>query len=184
MCGLIHSFALRLSKKTGRFCASAENVAAYFHRDRTTILDAFKELRETGFFDLVYPAKGQTPNTYRILTHTQWAAKHPNRCAVKAEFPWTGESQDTLVQELSMRAGGAIRFPAVTTKNIRAMKRRGKPLTDRQIVRYFDLYYRTTGQHRKARAVPASFYLWLRALMTVGKNTHSTVRKNPHSQAA
>lgn len=184
MCGLVHSFALRVSKNTGRFCPSAENVANYFHRDRTTILKAYVELREAGFFELLYRARGQAPNTYKVLTHKQWAAKHPNKCALKAEYPWTGESQDTLAQNLSMRVGGAIRFPAVTIKNIRAMRRRGKPLTDRQIARYFDFYYRTAGQHRKARAVPAGFYLWLKPLMTVGKNTHSRVGKNTHSETA
>lgn len=109
--GLIHSFALRLSKKSGIFSPSIPNLAEYFGADEKTIRKAIRLLVDTGFFNGVSNEPGASVR-YRPIRHEEWAKTHPGRCTEKETMPWSNEPGDTLGVELHAISGQRFKpFP-------------------------------------------------------------------------
>jgi hypothetical protein len=133
VCSLVYPFALRISKVSKKFSCSARGVAEFFRRNEKTVQRGYKELVEVGFFVLLQ--KGQFESSiYEVLPHTEWAALNPKQCAVKIEFPWTGEG-DPLGQRLYAASGGRIKFMPFQVK---AYKETG--FSDDDIVSLFERF--------------------------------------------
>jgi len=161
---LVHPFALRISKGSKRFAASATSVAQFFGLHRTTILRAYHELNELGFFELLEYGMFDT-NIYRVLNHTEWAKEHPGLCTMKAEFPWTGEG-DPLGPRLFAASGCRVKF-----KEFQIREYRETGLPEDTIVRHFEEFRSGTGKFRRARNVPYYFLMHLRQLCRVEVST-------------
>lgn len=132
LAGLLYSFALRISKKSGRFHGSVLGIAEYFGVGRWKVQRALAALVDLGFFvrDL---QERFTPTVYRVIAHKDWAAQHPGGCAVKAEFPWSTEEGDQLGKRLWNASGGKLKYKMFQLKTLRKTG-----LTDDQIVRAFE----------------------------------------------
>jgi hypothetical protein len=152
---LVYPFALRISKKTGTFSCSAISVGKFLNLHRTTILRAYKELTEFGFFELVYYGQFDT-NVYAVLKHEEWAAKHPGQCVKKIEFPWTGEG-DPLGQQLWVASGCRVKF-----KEFQVTGFRKTGLPEDTIVALFKEFRSGIGRNRKPKNVPYHFLQFLR----------------------
>jgi hypothetical protein len=105
--GLIYSFAYRIAGTGGSFHASAINVAEFFHCHRNAVLRSYKQLEQAGFFVVKRPAlklrQGDgrfTTTIYEVLSHKEWARKHPGECAAKETFPWSGEEFSTRREQM------------------------------------------------------------------------------------
>ena len=93
-----------VSEKSGRFFCLAVRLAEYFGCNERSIRRAFKELEQTGFFELVSRSAFET-NLYKPVDHKSWADKHPGKCIMRWEFPWSQDS-NKLGQVLWSVSGG------------------------------------------------------------------------------
>ncbi len=117
---LVYSLALKIAGGDGSWHASEVNVAEYFECSRASIIRAYAELVEMGFFILVRSGAKTLredgrfgAGLYRILSHDTWAKEHPGQCTAKLQFPWTGEAHESPRDRLGQalyRASG-YRFP-------------------------------------------------------------------------
>lgn len=103
------------------------------------------------------------PSTYRVFSHDEWAAKHPNECPQKFEYGWDG---DPLGQQLWVTSGTRVKFMEFQVKNLRSLG-----ISDDQIVTEFEAYYRTEGQRKKPMNVACGFYLHLKRLLKITRQT-------------
>ena len=125
--GIIYSHALRLSVQSENYYCSIPTMAAYFHKDPKTIRQAFQQLAELGFFDILRQERGRAVN-YRPVRHSEWAACHPGQCVEKLEMPWDSEG-DPLGRALYSASGARVSFfPNV----LKALRRHG--LSDDEII--------------------------------------------------
>lgn len=90
--GLLHAFALKISKNGGHFYCSGIELARYFGKDKGTIYRAMHKLRSMGFFLLVGQFRDGRKK-YFVRTHSQWAKKYPGEC-------WERERQPEVCNEL------------------------------------------------------------------------------------
>lgn len=104
----LYHWARRLASTTGVFSASAEHAAKFFRVDRKTVLRALDELNEAGFFEL-QRAELFRPNVYRVVSHKEWARRHPKKCIEKDVMPWEGEG-DLLGRQLFSISGQRVKF--------------------------------------------------------------------------
>jgi hypothetical protein len=104
----LYSWAWKLSKKSGVFSPSAENVAMYFGVHRNTVQRALEELANVGFLE-VWQVEQFKPNVYHIVDHKEWAKRHPGQCVKKSSFPWEGEG-DPLGTELHAISGQRVKL--------------------------------------------------------------------------
>lgn len=153
---LVYPFALRIATNSGKFACSAISVSHFLGVHRTTVLRAYQELTTLGFFELLEHGMFDT-NIYRVLRHNEWADQHPGLCAVKVEYPWTGEG-DPLGQRLYAASGGRVKF-----KDFQVRAYRATGLEEDTIVELFEDYRSAEGKYRKARNVPYHFLVYLRA---------------------
>lgn len=141
---LVYPFALRLSKTHGgRFSYPASLLAEFFEYNEWTVRQSYKELEQIGFFRRVETRMFEA-NVYKVLTHEEWAADHPEKCAIKTTNPWTGEG-DTLGQALYVASGSAVTFYESQIKCLRSLG-----LSEEQIVSEFEIFW--TEQARKSQA--------------------------------
>lgn len=157
VCTPLYTFAFALSGGTGvefrkrRFFVSAEKLADYFGYSACQVRRGLKELEELGFLQLIAREKFR-PTHYRVLSHSEWAKKHPGNCAVKAELPWSGEG-DPLGQSLWKLSGGTVEFAVFQIKNLRKLG-----FEESEIEEQFSAYWEETGQRMSPKNVPAGFY--------------------------
>jgi hypothetical protein len=138
---LVYPFALRLSKTSRKFACSAVSVGEFFGLDRKTILRAYRQLTDKGFFELVESGAFDV-NIYRVLLHKEWAAKYPGQCAKKIEFPWAGEG-DLLGRRLYAASGGKVKF-----KPFQIVGYRNTGLKEDKIVALFEEFLPESGRFR------------------------------------
>lgn len=102
----VYDIGMSLTKgeETSEFYASAKQLADYLGYNERQIRRGREELTEVGFFELIRERNFDT-TIYRVLTHKQWAEKHPDQCAEKVEMPWAGEG-DPLGQKLYAASAG------------------------------------------------------------------------------
>lgn len=81
---VVYNLALRLSHKSGVFNAAASSVAHYFDYSIDSVQKAYRQLRESGYFEELARPNGR-PTEYRVLTHDEWAKQHPHMCCEKWE---------------------------------------------------------------------------------------------------
>jgi len=123
----VYNLAYRVAKKSGVFSGSTVEVGKYFGARRQTIGDAFAQLEALGFVEEITNGKSDgESNTYRVLSHKEWAAKHPGQCCEKVEFPF---GHDELGKQLYAASGGKVMFRDFQMANY---KKTGQ--TDEQIV--------------------------------------------------
>ena len=154
---LVYPFALRISKHSKRFACSASSVGDFLGLHRTTVLRAYHQLADIGFFELLERGHFDV-NIYRVLRHDEWANEHPGLCATKSEFPWTGDG-DPLGQKLYAISGARVKFKEFQVKEYRATG-----LDESTIVLLFDEFRSGTGKYRKPRNVPYHFLMHLRSI--------------------
>jgi hypothetical protein len=121
ICSLVYPLALRLSKTHGgMYTYSAKSVAEFLGYDEWTVRElAYKKLAKLGFFILVEKGLFEA-NAYQVLTHKEWAVAHPNQCAIKTEYVWTGEG-DKLGQDLYVVSGAQVKFKEHQIKFLRSL---------------------------------------------------------------
>lgn len=142
-CALLYPFALRLSKKSGRFTASAPAIGEHFGRCRETVLAACADLRDAGFFIAIAEPIGE-PVIYKPITHRDWALANPDRCSLRQQFPWSGEG-DPLAQQLWAASGSRVKFYA---NEIKCLRRTG--IGEDELVRLWQSYYDAESEHSLA----------------------------------
>jgi hypothetical protein len=138
-----------------RFFGSAESLATYFGYSVCQVHRGLLELEKAGFFQLVARKKFK-PTHYRVLSHDDWASKHPGQCTTKVEFPWTGED-DPLGQSLWKMSGGQVKFADFQVKNLRNLG-----VGEDNVVKEFCAYWEETAQRMKPKNVPAGFYMFMK----------------------
>jgi hypothetical protein len=160
--GVLYSFARRISKNSGSFHGSVLGIAEYFDVSRWKVQRAIKALVDSGFFVCIAQEIFQ-PSVYRVISHTDWAAKHPGRCAVKEIFPWSEEEGDKLRVSLWNASGGKVKYQPY---QLLALRKTGK--TDDEIVAAFVTFVAAEQARRKAGgwtgrwgAVQRGFSRWL-----------------------
>ncbi len=160
---LLYPFAFRVAKESGRFHGSVVGIAGYFHVERGRVQRAIKALLDLGFFELVAKEPFQ-PSSYHVLSHKDWAPKHPGCCAVKETLPWSGEEGDPLGVRLWNASAGKVRYQPY---QLAACRNTG--LNDDEIVAAFKEFVaneearrRAGGWHGRWGKVPLRFLRWLR----------------------
>lgn len=113
----IYHWALRISKKSGRFRVSPRKAAEHFGFKYRTVVRAYSDLKKLGFFALLESGKSNfEASVFQVFTHSSWQKRkddqgkiNVDKCIEKLEFPWSGE-RDELREELSIAADGKIPF--------------------------------------------------------------------------
>jgi hypothetical protein len=139
-----------------RFFASAESLAKYFDYGVCQVRRGLIELEKAGFFQLIR-RKRFKPTHYRVLSHVDWASKHPGKCTNRVKYPWTGEG-DPLGQSLWKMSGGEVKFANFQVANLRKLG-----VDEDNVVKKFCTYWEQTGQRMKPKNVPAGFYMFMKA---------------------
>jgi hypothetical protein len=153
---LIYPWALRISKKSGRFRVSPRQAAVYFHVGHRSAQRAYEELLEAGLFELLESGKesGDT-SVYKPVKHKEWAEKHPGKCATKIELPWTKEN-DPLGQELHTITDGRVLF-----KSFQILAYRKLGFDDETIIKLFQVWY---PQYRAEQEAKSSGKSWRKSV--------------------
>lgn len=158
----VYSHALRLSRKSGYFFGSQRGLAEFFECSPSTMWRAFDELEAKGFFEVVDSNYGD-PNCYRVLTHDEWASKHPEeKCAAKIEYPWTSEN-DPLGQSLYSLSGGCVKWKRF---QIDALRNAG--LSEDKLKEHFTDYWNSVRGKIDPKYVPAGFLTHLKYRIGLG----------------
>jgi hypothetical protein len=83
----IYLLALRLSKQSGRFVAHIERLTQHFDSSRSAVWRAITDLKRSQFFVLARSGGHDFESSeYIVLTHRDWADRHPNECREKFEL--------------------------------------------------------------------------------------------------
>ena len=157
---LLYPLAFRVSGgseiglKERRFFASAGSLSDYFDYSECQIRRGLTALEESGFFQLI-SRKKFLPNHYRVLSHAEWAVKHPGGCTSKIVLPWTGEG-DSLGQALWKISFGQVKFADFQVRGLRALEP-----DEGRILTAFEGYWEHTGAKMKPKNVPRAFYKYL-----------------------
>jgi hypothetical protein len=104
----IYTLAMKFSRNSGIFSASAVNLAQYFGVHRNTIDRALDDLRANRLFEPVRSERGRA-TIYRPIRHEEWAAANPGFCIRQIEYPWKGEG-DPLGRQLYALSGERVKF--------------------------------------------------------------------------
>ncbi len=145
---LIYNWSLRLSKKSRRFRVSPNQAAEYFKIASRTAQLGYEDLKKVGLFELVESGKASGEvSVHKPLTHKEWAAKNPGKCAERIEFAWTPEN-DLLGQELFNIADGRIQF-----KQFEVNRYRKFDLNDEAVIKYFRAWYPEHKKEQEARTL-------------------------------
>ncbi len=152
----IYSHALKISLNSGHFYGSQAGLAEFFRCSKSTIYRGFQKLEASGFFEVQRKKTLYKPNDYRVLTHDDWASKHPNECVMKIEMPWTREN-DHLGQWLFSASGGGVNWQVFQINNLRKLG-----LPEDEIKATFSVYWQRTGQYENSASVPRNFLVSLR----------------------
>ena len=168
--GLLYQWAFRLSKGSGSFHASQENIAAYFGVSRWTVARAIDHLLKLGFFEPISNELFQS-SVYHVLGHDDWAGKHPGLCVAKETLPWSSEEGDRLGRDLWNASGGKVKYQQF---QLAALRRTGLP--DDEIVDAFRQFIGNENRRRKEggwrgrwHSVQRRFYRWLSGTMGQGE---------------
>jgi hypothetical protein len=154
---LVYGLAYKLTKGgENLFFASADSVASYLGRSASQVRRGLKQLEAYGLFELE-SAKTFRTNSYRVLSHKDWATQHPRRCCKKIEFPYTAEG-DPLGRQLWQITGGRVEFQQFQVANLRKLG-----LTDEEIIAEFSGFWKQKGNILNERDVSPYFYTTLRS---------------------
>ena len=148
---LLYSWGRYLSRNSGTFYASIDNIARFLRRDRTVVMRALKEMVEHGWAKVRHKEPGK-PVAYRFIGHKEWAAAHADQCTVKDSMPWEDEG-DPLVPQLCAVSGGLATFRPGWAKTLREVS----GLSDEQIATEFRAFLDRNPQ--KGRDWKLNFYL-------------------------
>ncbi len=150
-CYAIYSFAMRISKNSGKFSASAVSVAGFLGLSEKTVRRCYQKLAALGFFELLQRAKFES-SIFRVLSHEQWRSEHPGRCTVEAD-----PDLDPLAEDLYKVSGGSMKF-----KQSHLSAFRGTGLTDLEIVESLESYTFGHDTPTSIRRFVAAFLCYLR----------------------
>ncbi len=160
---LLYPWALRISKKSQRFHASAEGIAEHFGRSIWTVIRALEALVAAGFFILIAKEKFR-PSVYQVISHADWAQQHPGQCVVKEKMPWSDEPGDDLGKRLWNISGGKLKYQPYQLAALR-----GTGLDDLDITEAFTEFVAHENARRKAhnwlgrwKSVPHRFLRYLK----------------------
>ena len=139
----VYNFALKISKRSGRFFCSALSLAEYFDCDEKTIRRARKELLKAGFLKLSNQACFE-PNVYEPVSHKSWAEKHPGQCVTRLEFSWSHEG-NRLGRALWTVSAGKAPFKDYQVKYLTKLG-----YTDEEVISEFEAFWRRESQAMRA----------------------------------
>jgi DNA-binding transcriptional regulator YhcF (GntR family) len=131
----VYSFALHLSKGSGRFYPSINSLAEYFDAHPRYIGKAIRKLEKARFFIELKREEG-FPVSYRPVLHSEWRKSHPGCCLEKVQMPWQSEAVDSLVSRLHAASDGKLRL---YSNFVRGLRNTG--LSDDAIVAAFSEFY-------------------------------------------
>jgi hypothetical protein len=152
ICSLVYGLAYKLTKGgENLFFASADSIAGYLGRSPSQVRRGLKQLEAYGLLNLE-SAKTFRTNSYRVLSHKDWAAQHPGRCCKKIEFPYTDEG-DLLGKQLWQITGGRVKFQQFQVTNLRKLG-----FSDEEIIAEFADLWKETGHNLVERDVSPYFY--------------------------
>jgi hypothetical protein len=90
---LLYNLSLRLSKESGYFQASMQDIARYLNViEDKYIYAAVRLLVASGFWQVVEAERGKAAK-YHPVHHTEWSQRHPGFCCVKYEFPHKDQTE-------------------------------------------------------------------------------------------
>lgn len=81
---LVHALMLRVQTEDKDFFGSKGQIEEYFDADEKSIRKAIRSLVDIGFVEEIQTRGGQS-TIRRALTHKEWVARNPGRCAVKRD---------------------------------------------------------------------------------------------------
>jgi hypothetical protein len=132
---LVYSYAMHMSKKSGRFWLSLPAIAEYFNADIKSIRKAVRALEKARFF-IRLKNENSRAVSYRPLGHGEWAKRHPGCCLEKVQKTWHDEPVDPLVSRLYAASDGKLRL---YTNFVTGMRR--TRLSDDEIVQAWGYFY-------------------------------------------
>jgi len=155
ICSLVYGLAYKLTKGGDNpFFASANSVASYFGRSASQVRRGLKQLEAYGLLEL-RSAKSFRTNSYRVVSHREWASQHPGRCCEKLEFSYTDEG-DPLGRQMWQITGGRVKFQPFNSVYIRKLG-----FTDNEIIEAFSSFWNEKGHKLDEREVSPHFYMAL-----------------------
>jgi len=94
---LIYQLAARVTakKRTRIFKPAVETVAEYLAIYPSTVRRAIKQLCRLGFFERLGMSEYGT-NRYRVISHDEWAKKHPGQCVIYRPYEEPEEPESPL----------------------------------------------------------------------------------------
>jgi hypothetical protein len=123
-------------RNKNKFWAILKNLAVYFNVSESTIKRELKILKELGFFEVLDEGPF-IPTVYRVLSHKEYAEKHPGQCCQKEALPWTDDPLvDPLAQQFYAISGGKIKF---RTNDMKGLRKLG--FTDEELLREFRNFF-------------------------------------------
>ena len=111
VCAKTYELAMQITARGGErvFWVSAERRARDWQVDERTVRRGDKELVRLGFFEPLDATPFQS-NRYLVITHEQWAKRHPGKCLEREVMPWSDEVQDGLAVTLHKASRGRMKF--------------------------------------------------------------------------
>ena len=151
----VYNLMYRVAKKSGKFMGSAPSIARYFGVNERSVDRALDNLEEMGFIILLKSGQATfESNVYKVLSHAEWALAHPDHCAQKESFPWTGEG-DPLGQRLYVLSGCRIRLREFQVRNYRKTG-----LSEDRIAAEWERFLEQNANQPKRWRKSAGFHFW------------------------
>lgn len=131
LCAPVYAWSWRIAK-SGRFSVSEIHAMEYFGCGRTTMVEVYKQLRESGFFRLIHSGKEEFESSiYEPISHDKWAKAYPGRCLQK-EPDLTILNNDPLGKDLYAASGAKIKV-----KDFQIARYRRLGFADYDVVEHF-----------------------------------------------
>jgi hypothetical protein len=119
----IYILASKLAHESGKFFPAIANLAQFYDVGESTVSRALGQLEKNGFLN-VEECELFKPTVYRVVSHSDWASKHPGKCCQKETLPWTGDPLvDPLAPKFHSVSGGRIKFRENDMKGLRKLNR-------------------------------------------------------------
>ncbi len=161
VCAKTYELAMQVTAKSDRrvFWVSAEQRARDWGVDDKTVRRGDEDLVKLGFFELL-EARAFQSNQYLVITHDEWAKRHPGKCLQREVMPWSEDVQDPLATMLYKASRRRLKvFPA----HIQSLRSHG--LDDQQIAAACAVYADFEDRKKKPTKEASHFCLCMKTAM-------------------
>jgi hypothetical protein len=150
---VIYGHGLRLSKNSGIYSASADEIAHFFDLHENGFYGAVKKLVKAGFFVLIKSGKTAFESSeYKVLTHTEWAVANPGLCTEKEDFGWESIK---LGQQMFAMSGRKIKVKSFQVRNLL-----NTGLSEDLIIAAWGTFLAANAHQPKSWRKSAGYYFW------------------------